>query len=670
MNYNVSTGEFSSLIGQLRKRLIETHERLDCYHFLRILYNVLVKLDPQTRNKFFISYYFAINAIVELNNTSLAMLLTFYYKGTVPLSFNYLKSKKGFGTLTEMLDIMKLFLRKGLAYTVQSEDIKLDDVLEILTIDQLKILHGKFCNGKKKTSKSEIIKDIINAGKQRNLMCKSVGTDIKNQVIEMLSGLYKFNPKIHKLITGIIALHYPDLIDLRNNNSNEQESIVGKTVLQKLSRSTDTDKIFRNNSDIIIIKIYNDLEDVLEYVDALEMLRRIQLIDDIQSTTFIGIIKYTKEAFVNDSRKIFNLLNRNLPIGTLQYTRVSVLCYIFFVAAEKFSKAKEYKVAENLYYYITEDINLIPFIGSKKYSEYWIRRCINIKNNGDLNFQKEFYENISNYSGYILESTNIEIFERKSKLMGDTKNCVYKCESEEIVLPILKKTGDCSIKNQFFYHKNNTIHLVNVENAVLEYFMSTNKFTHGGHYENNIWIETLYLIFGDLIFKKFNLDMPYCHEFTIEHPLLGSKDFVRRNIMFLGDRYNTFVFGKKKDQSKIIRENMELYWKNKNINEDSAIFINCNDFIQFINCVNIQNLLLLCIHQMSFKKNLFSGYPDLVLWNVKTKDIVCYEVKGPGDTLTGKQKLASKILNTFLHIPCKCINVKGQPQNPSVSNNI
>lgn len=81
--------------------------------------------------------------------------------------------------------------------------------------------------------------------------------------------------------------------------------------------------------------------------------------------------------------------------------------------------------------------------------------------------------------------------------------------------------------------------------------------------------------------------------------------------------------------------------------------------------MNIQNLTLLCINQMSFKRGLFSGYPDLVLWNVETRDISCFEVKGPGDTLTCKQKLAIKILNTFLCIPCKCINVKAQSQNPS-----
>uniref|UniRef100_A0A0K0EDU9 Fanconi-associated nuclease n=1 Tax=Strongyloides stercoralis TaxID=6248 RepID=A0A0K0EDU9_STRER len=625
--------DFSSVVIQLNKRLLEKQERLDCYHFLRILYNVIVKFDPETRNEFFTPFYLDITSIANLDNVSLAMLLTFYYKG--------------FGTHDEMKNIMKIFLKKGLSFMVQNEDINLINVLEMLTVKELNILHKKFCKVKKKTTRDEIFNDIINSGKQRNLMGKNVGITIKNCAIEMLS-----------------ALHYPDLMDIRNDYNFESDSIMGKNVLQYLSKASEMSNDFKDNSNVLIIKIYNNFDDIMDYVDSIEMLRRIQSTDNVMSETFINVIKYTREALINDSKKISKWLNKNLPIKLLQYTRISISCYIFYVAAEKFVKAREYKVAEKLYFYITEDKILIPFIGSKMYSKFWIRRCINIKNNGDLDFQKQFYKNLSNFSMYFLESTNIEIHERESKLTPDTNNSIYTYENEEIVLPILKKTGSSGVKNQFFITKNNHTFLVNVEKAVLEYFMSTNKYTHGGHYENQIWIEAFYLIFGDLVFNKIDIYTPYCHEFIKEHPLLGSKDYVAKNIVFLKNRYNTFVFGNVVDQREIVKKNMELYCEIKNIDRDCTIFENPQEFFKFIKCINIQNFILLCINQMSFKRGIFSGYPDLVLWNVKTHDIICLEVKGPGDILSCKQKLAFKILNTFLHVSCKCINVKAQPQNP------
>lgn len=34
-----------------------------------------------------------------------------------------------------------------------------------------------------------------------------------------------------------------------------------------------------------------------------------------------------------------------------------------------------------------------------------------------------------------------------------------------------------------------------------------------------------------------------------------------------------------------------------------------------------------------------SGFPDLVVWNSETQDLAVIEVKGPGDSLSTKQRL-------------------------------
>ncbi|KYN02574.1 PREDICTED: fanconi-associated nuclease 1-like [Cyphomyrmex costatus] len=96
--------------------------------------------------------------------------------------------------------------------------------------------------------------------------------------------------------------------------------------------------------------------------------------------------------------------------------------------------------------------------------------------------------------------------------------------------------------------------------------------------------------------------------------------------------------------SKHLQDEFELHSKYRSISQ-ANIFDDSNSFKEVVFCLGVKGVIGICerlIHNYSLWK---AGFPDLIVWNINTKQYKIVEVKGPKDSLSTKQTLWLDYLN-------------------------
>ncbi|XP_018306872.1 fanconi-associated nuclease 1 isoform X2 [Mycetomoellerius zeteki] len=96
--------------------------------------------------------------------------------------------------------------------------------------------------------------------------------------------------------------------------------------------------------------------------------------------------------------------------------------------------------------------------------------------------------------------------------------------------------------------------------------------------------------------------------------------------------------------SKHLQNEFEVHSKYNSISQGN-IFDDSNSFKEVVFCLGVKGVVGICerlIHNYSLWK---AGFPDIIVWNVNTKQYKIVEVKGPNDTLSTKQTLWLDYLN-------------------------
>ncbi|XP_018350909.1 PREDICTED: fanconi-associated nuclease 1-like isoform X2 [Trachymyrmex septentrionalis] len=96
--------------------------------------------------------------------------------------------------------------------------------------------------------------------------------------------------------------------------------------------------------------------------------------------------------------------------------------------------------------------------------------------------------------------------------------------------------------------------------------------------------------------------------------------------------------------SKHLQNEFESYSKYKSISQGN-IFDDSNIFKEIAFCLGVKGVVGICerlIHNFSLWK---AGFPDIIVWNINTKQYKIVEVKGPNDKLSTKQTLWLNYLN-------------------------
>ncbi|XP_011701895.1 PREDICTED: fanconi-associated nuclease 1-like [Wasmannia auropunctata] len=96
--------------------------------------------------------------------------------------------------------------------------------------------------------------------------------------------------------------------------------------------------------------------------------------------------------------------------------------------------------------------------------------------------------------------------------------------------------------------------------------------------------------------------------------------------------------------SRLLQREFELHCEYMSITQGN-IFNDSSSLQEVTFCIGVEGVVGICerlIHNFTLWK---AGFPDLIVWNANTKQYKIVEVKGPGDSLSTKQKLWLDYLN-------------------------
>ncbi|XP_029175953.1 fanconi-associated nuclease 1-like isoform X2 [Nylanderia fulva] len=198
-----------------------------------------------------------------------------------------------------------------------------------------------------------------------------------------------------------------------------------------------------------------------------------------------------------------------------------------------------------------------------------------------------------------------------------------------------------------------------VENFAL-YHYKDKGYSKGVHCEGAFPI----LLFGTLFWDEiYNINIPGACVSTYQNaPLdLYSSEFYENRKEQIDIKLQILRKYDSETLSKHLKHAFELHHEYTCLYQ-GTIFDNSDSFQEVAFCLGVEGILGICerlIHNFRLWK---AGFPDLIVWNKYTKQYKIVEVKGPGDSLSIKQKLWLDYLNHLgLNTEvCYCESSKGR----------
>ncbi|XP_020291631.1 fanconi-associated nuclease 1-like [Pseudomyrmex gracilis] len=177
-----------------------------------------------------------------------------------------------------------------------------------------------------------------------------------------------------------------------------------------------------------------------------------------------------------------------------------------------------------------------------------------------------------------------------------------------------------------------------VENLAL-YHYKQEGYLSGVHCEGAFPV----LLFGILFWEEiYNINIPGAHVSPYQDaPLdLYSSQFYENRKEQIDMKLEIVRKFDVETLSKHLQDNFNLRCEYKSVaNSQGNIFSDKNSLQELTVCLGVEGIVGICerlIHNFILWR---AGFPDLIVWNIHKKQHKIVEVKGPGDTLSTKQKL-------------------------------
>ena len=221
-------------------------------------------------------------------------------------------------------------------------------------------------------------------------------------------------------------------------------------------------------------------------------------------------------------------------------------------------------------------------------------------------------------------------------------------EPKEITIDIVAFKGSGSAANSkkiWLGDDNGESVLCGVEDVTLNYYINNFNFKEGFHCEGGI-LSTLFAIFcWDLLFcdveNVFYNEYQYC-------PLdLWSKEFYPNRKDKIVAHFDFLRELSEEGISDIVAQTWDLHYGTGCDGLNWELFADVKQCQRCVTCITPPKLVKLLEEYVPDIRGKRSGIPDLSLWNHETREFAMVEVKGPGDSLSNKQKVWLSRLDEF-----------------------
>ncbi|XP_045778010.1 fanconi-associated nuclease 1-like isoform X2 [Maniola jurtina] len=174
------------------------------------------------------------------------------------------------------------------------------------------------------------------------------------------------------------------------------------------------------------------------------------------------------------------------------------------------------------------------------------------------------------------------------------------------------------------------------EYCIHHYIHVDSMYTHGGHWEGRIVTTFFFLLFWDIIYARLRGVRGLFLSRYQAHPLdLYTDSFYANRQLLIEDRLKEIEKSTEGD----MLARMQATWDNRPETEISGInrSIGWDNVSAVAACLGPRRVAVLCRRLATRYHYAHSGFPDLTLWNVHTKQIVFVEVKTDSDKPSMKQ---------------------------------
>lgn len=174
-----------------------------------------------------------------------------------------------------------------------------------------------------------------------------------------------------------------------------------------------------------------------------------------------------------------------------------------------------------------------------------------------------------------------------------------------------------------------------VESVALNHYLLNEGFTRGLHSESLVYHALFNILLWDQIYVQLD-DAFRTHHQTLPLDFVHD-DFYKRRKELLDKRFDQIR--RMSDQQ--VSSEIDRTWNEKFATQCLISWneVQLQDVKELAFCFGVDVLVAIFERLCSNFRFNRSGFPDLILWNAEEKRVKAVEVKGPGDSLSGKQIL-------------------------------
>ncbi|KAJ8679397.1 hypothetical protein QAD02_015184 [Eretmocerus hayati] len=399
--------------------------------------------------------------------------------------------------------------------------------------------------------------------------------------------------------------------------------------------------IFRNRSHLIeFVESKNAYKEVLDLVEKKEW-------DDVRNLGRKALEKLTKMPRVTE--------NSTLPLHVKKFEAGYSWMKVLSRSIEAFKKVPET---------IPEAVNILEtLIAEKTFTQSsrgrWYNELALIEMHHRKNLEKSAALTIDALQQNALTEVDVSgLLERLKKLLRrttgiskETKNLIQEVhksfENRGLApLPTATKTISAYMANRLEKKgksrwtvnvNDNDKHYGSVEVLALQHYTSKEGFSQGLHCEGSLPITLFAVFFWDELYNTF-IPGAFVSPYQ-DAPLdLFTADFFPNRRKLIEDKLK---FIRELDLESFAEWMCERYSSYENYKSvmSTLLFKSSEQFKDVVTCLGINGVTGICERLVSNYRLWRSGFPDLIVWNVLLSKCKIVEVKGPGDSLSEKQKL-------------------------------
>ncbi|CAI4222864.1 unnamed protein product [Auanema sp. JU1783] len=565
----------------------------------------------QYDEQFWGDYMIFFHNFLELSCKARQLLMRFFLRKRA-----WLTTEKLYQRYTEFAGVLpKLFDELTNFGFVECSDNSLDDLellLKLLPLPKVKQVAKVFKLDATKM-KADLSKMLIDFASRQQGLFGLKGT-VKKRMIKTiqteLGPCYRISDSISLFLKSIFTLFSPSetnsALAIDQPNLNIEQSMLFTMLQMESGRQSFPAPNPCNN----IISIYRNRDDLIQYVQAKNM--------EVEIMNLIGLGKHgealevslkAKELLCGESFSKLLEESKWIYPALRRFSAPWVLVRCIAHGASLLERQKNFVLAVDLQRFLLKSKAVEGFCMDAR-GAWWDRLALNLDSH--LREKDEALEEIREglQDMHVKEKDQLLLQDRGKRLIKSFDSILILCEPKVLTIKgnvLNKNIGDTRV-NRFIRTQNDLVEECSVEEVVRMHYLENENYTKGVHAEGSIWHTVLGLLFYDIIF---------------DHSIKG--------------------MWASKLQDAEIEEQIYLCWVAHNgvVNSEISweLFESPDDCNEFIRCCPREALVNVLQRIIMNYKATRSGFPDLTMWNVETRQVAVVEVKGPGDRLSTKQRL-------------------------------